>query len=224
MSKAISAVARVQQGEKGYPSELLYYLEDQTPVTIFLRGNVDLWFHRTTPILALFCSSKAPGRVLLQVHDLAQQWRTADVTVIGGFHSPPEEEALSVLLRGPGSVIVCPARGIASMRLKPEYKEPLAAGRLLLVSPFEDTVRRITAETAVARNRFVAALADRVLIAHAEPGSKTAQLARQVVEWEKPLYTLDCRDNENLLALGARLTSPEWPGLREGTVHDPETH
>lgn len=181
----------ILQGKEGYPPQLAHYLGAQAPAALSLRGNPDLLFRRATPLLALFCSSKAPGSILLQVHDLAQQWRAAGVTVIGGFHSPAEREALVVLLRGPGAVIVCPARGIAGMRLKPEYQEPLAAGRLLLVSPFEEKVRRITAETATARNRFVAVLADRVLIAHAEPGGKTEQLAREVAGWGKVVVTLE---------------------------------
>jgi predicted Rossmann fold nucleotide-binding protein DprA/Smf involved in DNA uptake len=195
---------RTPQGEDGYPPHLTDYLGEQAPAAISLRGNLDLWFRRTTLLLAVFCSSKAPGGVILQLHDLAQQWRMADVTVVSGFHSPAEQEALVVLLRGPQPVIVCPARSIVGMRLKPEYKEPLAAGRLLLVSPFEEKVRRITAETAMARNRFVAALADSVLIAHAHPRSKSEGLAREVKEWGKPLYTLDNPANAELLALGAR--------------------
>ena len=79
----------------------------------------------------------------------------------------------------------------------------MAAGRLLLMSPFGEMVRRMTADTALTRNRFVAALADTVLIAHAQPGSKTEQLAQEVVGWGKPVYTLDHTANEHLLALGA---------------------
>ena len=184
-------VTSISQGENGYPVELVHYLGEQAPATITLRGNEDLWFRRATPLLALFCSGKAPGSVILQLHDQAQQWRTAGVTIISGFHSPAEQEALVVLLRGPGAVIVCPARGIDRMRLKPEYKEPLAAGRLLLVSPFGEQVRRITTETAMERNRFVAALAEQILIAHAEPGSKTEQLALEVAGWEKCIIHME---------------------------------
>ena len=71
------------------------------------------------------------------------------------------------------------------------------------MSPFGDSVRRITADTALIRNRFVAALADAVLVAHAEPGSKTEELAREVLGRGMPVYTLDNAANENLLALGA---------------------
>ncbi len=66
-----------------------------------------------------------------------------------------------------------------------------------------EMVQRITADTALTRNRFVAALADTVLIAHAQPGSKTEQLAQEVVGWGKQVHTLDHPANEHLLALGA---------------------
>lgn len=66
-------------------------------------------------------------------------------------------------------------------------------------------MRRITVGTALIHNRFVASLADAVLIAHAQPGSRTEKLARGVLDWSKPVYTLDNAANENLLALGATL-------------------
>jgi len=66
-----------------------------------------------------------------------------------------------------------------------------------------EIVRRITADTALTRNRFVAALADTVFIAHAQPGSKTEQVAQKVLGWGKQVHTLDHPANEHLLALGA---------------------
>jgi predicted Rossmann fold nucleotide-binding protein DprA/Smf involved in DNA uptake len=197
----------LRESEATYPAYALQRLTDPTLGQVALWGNPTLWTERRGPLLALFCSTKAPASILLQVHDLAQQWRTDGVTVISGFHSPVEQECLAVLLRGPGPVIVCPARSLDGMRLKREYREPMAAGRLLLMSPFGEKVRRMTADTALTRNRFVAALADTLLIAHAQPGSKTEQLAQEVLGWGKPVYTLDHPANQHLLALGAK---PLW--------------
>jgi predicted Rossmann fold nucleotide-binding protein DprA/Smf involved in DNA uptake len=210
-------VTFIKQGDNGFPLQLTRSLGEQAPKSIALRGNLGIWLRRDIPLLALFCSAKAPASILLQVHDLAQGWRTGGVTVISGFHSPVERECLAVLLRGPGAVIVCSARGLDRMRLKREYKEPMAAGRLLLMSPFGEKVRRMTADTALVRNRFVAALADLVLIAHAQPGGKTQVLAGEVVEWGKQVYTLDHPANEHLLALGVfRYLSAGIPSVRPG--------
>jgi len=158
-------------------------------------GNTDLL---EATRLALFCSSQAPASIILQVHDLAQRWRVDGPTIISGFHSPAEQEVLAVLLRGPQPVIVCPARSLTGMRLKPAYRTALDEGRLLLLSSFPETVRRATTETAYQRNRFVAALADQVLIAHAYPGSKTAQLAQELTEQGRLVFTLNHPANEHL--------------------------
>lgn len=181
----------------------LAMLAPDVPLALHSLGNLNLLQHP----LGLFCSSKAPASIILHIHDLAQRWRVDGPTIISGFHSPAEQEALAVLLRGPQPVIVCPARSMVGMRLKPEYRTPLEEERLLLFSPFPAAIRRATTETAYQRNRFVAALADQVLIAHAHPGSKTAQLAQHLVEQGRPVFTLDHPANGHLLTMGLQV----WP-------------
>jgi hypothetical protein len=78
------------------------------------------------------------------------------------------------------------------------------AGRLLLLSPFRDDIRRITKAHAQTRNEFVAARATAVLIPHASPGGKAEVIARNVLERTKPLFTFDDEENKDLLQLGAR--------------------
>lgn len=161
------------------------------------------------PTVALFCSARCPGALIVGAYDLAQALRQAGVAVIGGFHTPVERECLRVLLRGPAPVIVCPARGLEWLRLPAAYRRPLAEGRLLLLSPFAGGERRATAELAEQRNRVVAALAGHVVVAHAAPGGKTEALCREVVAWGRPLATLASSANAHLVALGARPLTPE---------------
>jgi predicted Rossmann fold nucleotide-binding protein DprA/Smf involved in DNA uptake len=156
-----------------------------------------------TNTVALFCSAQAPAGVLRAVHDLAQGWRREERLILSGFHSPVEQEALAVLLRDPGQAILCLARSL-SQQMKPEWREAPADGRLWIASPFGETVRRATRETARARNRFVATLADTVLFAHARPGTMTFDLAREALGWEKRVLTIDHEANRPLLDLGAR--------------------
>ncbi|MBA3707606.1 MAG: hypothetical protein H0W83_02155, partial [Planctomycetes bacterium] len=61
----------------------------------------------------------------------------AGVAVIGGFHSPMEQECLALLLKGRQPIVICPARGIDEMRLAIAWREAISAGRLLVISPFE---------------------------------------------------------------------------------------
>ena len=152
----------------------------------------------------MFCSVKCPGDLILKTYDLARGLRDDGTTVIGGFHSPMEKECLTILLRGTQPVIICPARSIEGMRLPGEWRKPLDDGRLRVLSPFTKKDRRVTAELARTRNRFVAALADRVFfIAHAEVGSKTEAFAREVLTWGKPVLTLAGADNAGSVSLGA---------------------
>ena len=48
---------------------------------------------------------------------------------------------LTILLRGEQPIVVCPARCLARMRVPREYRAPLEAGRLLLLSPFAEHQR-----------------------------------------------------------------------------------
>ncbi len=161
-----------------------------------------------SPLLALFCSRQCPGSLILQTYDLAQELRQAGLTVISGFHSPMERECLTILLRGTPPLIICPARSIHK-RVPADWKNPLREGRLLILSPFAEKQRRMTAETAAERNRFVAALADTLFVAHAAPQSHTEQFCREVLSWGKTLYTLDSDTNTRLITLGAKPLRPQ---------------
>ena len=152
--------------------------------------------------IGFFCSVRCPGDVILKTYDLAQMLRETDVTIVGGFQSPMEKECLDLLLRGSASVVVCPARGLGRMRIPKNWKEPLAEGRLLILSFFVDSIRRPTADLAVKRNAYIAALADRILIAHAEKGGKTETLCKEALTQGKSVFAIESPDNAHLVELG----------------------
>lgn len=145
------SIAFIKQDDPRYPRSLVEHLGHAAPVELSALGNFDILQQKT---LALFCSVKCPGDLILRTYDLAQQLREAEVAVIGGFHSPMERECLTILLRGNHSPIVCPARTLKNMRLLSAYKKPLDQGRLLLLSPFSEKERRHTVELASRRNQF----------------------------------------------------------------------
>ncbi|MEW6263926.1 MAG: hypothetical protein AB1641_12695 [Thermodesulfobacteriota bacterium] len=134
--------------------------------------------------------------------------REAGLAVIGGFHSPLEKDCLDILLKGRQPVVICPGRGLEKMRLPRNWQGPLDDGRLLLISPFEPGTHRVTEKLALARNRFVAALAEAVIVAHASAGSKIEQLGGEVVAWGKKVFAIKDEKNHNLISLGARPLSP----------------
>ncbi len=155
------------------------------------------------PRTGFFCSTQCPGSVILKTFDAITAMRNRGEIVIGGFHSPMEWECLGILLRGRQPVIWVPARSIEAMHLKPELEPAFKGGRLLILSPFGPKQRRITAELADQRNRFVASLATTIFVAHAAPGSRTFSLCTELRHHNRQLFTIDDPTNANLTALGA---------------------
>ena len=168
-------------------------------MTFTVRGNADLLANR---LIGFFCSESAPGDAILSTYDLALALRDADLTFIGGFQSPMEKEFLTFILRGTASVIICPARSIARMRLPTTWRTPLETGRLLLLSPFPDKLRRPTHQTATQRNALVADMATCLLVPHATPGGKVERLCEDALARVSPVYTLTAA-NLRLAELGA---------------------
>lgn len=190
----------LKPGDADYPAALRRCSEDGKLPVVTTRGNLDVL---AGSLLGFFCSVRAPGPAILETYDLAQALRGAHVTMIGGFQSPMEREFLDVLLRGTASVVVSPARGIGTMRIPKSWRPRLTAGRLLILSFFAATIRRPTAALAAKRNAHVAALADRLLIPHAEPGGKIAGLCAAALTRGQPVFTLDTPDNAHLITRGA---------------------
>jgi predicted Rossmann fold nucleotide-binding protein DprA/Smf involved in DNA uptake len=200
----MSATSRIARDDLGYPAGIEEALGRQPAIGVI--GNMDLL---NSQPLALFCSLKCPGDVILRVYDLVRAVRDAEIPVISGFHSPMERECLTLLLRGRQPFILCPARALDGMRVPTMLKKPLMDGRLLILSPFAKKQRRTTADMARTRNLFVAALADQILVAHAAPHSKTEAFFLQLLRWNKHLWTIPSDDNKHLISSGARALTPE---------------
>lgn len=195
----------IRQSDSSYPATLTQHLGGEAPKRLAAIGNLKLLNEKA---LGLFCSVKCPGDLILRTYDLSQALREARVPVIGGFHSPMERECLTILLRGVQPVILCPARSLTNLRMPAAYRRPLEEGRLLLLTPFETDVGRPTTQTALMRNRLVAALADRIFVAYASPSGKTEEFCRTVLGWGKPVFTFAHEANARLIALGAQAADP----------------
>jgi hypothetical protein len=153
--------------------------------------------------LGLICSVQCPGSVVIKTFDAIRELRDAGIPVAGGFHSPMEKECLEFLLRGQQPVIVMLAKRLGRPRLPEPWRMAIDAGRLLILAPFGDDVRRTTKAHAQTRNEFIVAHAAAVLIPHASPGGKAEAIARTVLERGQPLFTFDDAENNGLLQRGA---------------------
>jgi predicted Rossmann fold nucleotide-binding protein DprA/Smf involved in DNA uptake len=77
-----------------------------------------------------------------------------------------------------------------------------------VLSAFDTPQRRVTSDLARRRNALVAALSAGLLIAHAPPGSKTEELARQALAAGKAVWAVECAANRPLFARGVQPVTP----------------
>ena len=139
-------------------------------------GNNDIL---KLPKTAFLCSRQVPASVVLKCYDWAIAQREAGRCVISGFHSKIEKDVLHYLLKGDQPIIVALARGLKK-RLEPELRDALSKNRLLVVTPFDEKVKRVTRETANRRNRLMAELADEIFVAYAANGGNIEKLLTDI--------------------------------------------
>ena len=149
-------------------------------------GNHDLL---DLPMTAFFASRQCPGSAIRAAMDWVLQQAKARRVVVSGFHSPLEQSALTVLLQARSPVVAVLARPVGSAKLPPAWAEPLAQGRMAVVSSVS-TVTRLTSEAATLRNAQVAQLATSIVVAHASPGGSVAGLMAQWLQEERRVAVL----------------------------------
>lgn len=138
------------------------------------------------PKTAFLCSRKIPAGAVLRCYDWAISQREAGRCIISGFHSTLEKDVLHYLLKGKQHVILALARGLKT-RLEPELADGLEQGRLLIISPFEKKVTRVTSQTANVRNELMAEVADEIVVGFCQPGGNIDKLLQKA---NKPITFL----------------------------------
>lgn len=146
-------------------------------------GNIALL---ELPKTAFLCSRKIPASVILKCYDWAIAQRNAGVCVMSGFHSQIEKDVLYYLLKGTQPIILVLARGLKT-RVEAELKKPLAEDRLLIISPFEESVKQVSTKTSQIRNKLMIALADSITVGYASAGGQLATVLEGI---EKPINNL----------------------------------
>ncbi len=136
------------------------------------EGNMKLLkLHKTV----FLCSQRVPASVVLKCYDWAIEQRAKENCVVSGFHSKLEKDVLHYLLKGKQPIIIALARGLKE-RIEPELQNSLDEGRLLIITPFEKHIKRVTQETATIRNKMMLELADDIVIGYANPKGKLTVL------------------------------------------------
>ena len=135
-------------------------------------GNKDLLQLNKT---AFLCSRKIPASVVLKCYDWAIEQREKGNCIISGFHSQLEKDVLHYLLKGKQPIIIALARGLKE-KIEPEFQKPLEQGRLLIITPFDKKVKRVTEQTAATRNKMMIELADNITVGYASIGGQLEKL------------------------------------------------
>lgn len=204
---ALNVERRIWSSESDNVNEFLrYYFLKHPQRKVYSIGNSQFLKMQK---LGFFCSVRCPGNIILRSYDFAKILREKGIIVISGFHSPMEQECLKILLHGKQPIIICPARNIENMRIPKDWYKPLEEKRLLILSTFNEKQNRMTAQTAKVRNEFVALLSDKVFVGYAAPNSKTYQFCNNLIKKGKPIYTLNCPENIELINSGADVVNPD---------------
>ena len=143
-------------------------------------GNKELLM---LPKTAFLCSRQVPASVVLKCCDWAIEQREKGICVISGFHSQIEKDVLHYLLKDKQPIILALARGLKE-KFEPEFEKPLEQGRLLIITPFDISVKRVSSQNALTRNQLMTTLADQITIGYASSGGQLEELPKRI---DKPI-------------------------------------
>jgi len=203
----------VRSGSPAYPPGVRQWHELRDPHCLFAVddavsgpalstiGHLGLL---SRPSLGLLCSIRCPGSLILATYEFAKKAPQDGAVIICGFHSPMERTCLATLLARHIPVVYCPARRLNERGIPHAWDGAFAEQRLLVLSPFVASQRRVTRTLARQRNFLVAALADVLFVPYAMRGGSTEALVRMSLHLGKPVCTLHDGENGNLMSLGVR--------------------
>jgi predicted Rossmann fold nucleotide-binding protein DprA/Smf involved in DNA uptake len=145
------------------PPRLAHRIAPEAAARILGIGNAALL---DEPLLGFIASRQCPGHVLIETLDRVPQWAQEQRVILSGFHSPLEQQVLRSLLRRNGRAVKLLARGITDYHADEQEREPLATGRMLVITACPATVARTTRASALERNQLVLTLANEILAPH----------------------------------------------------------
>ena len=128
---------------------------------------------------AFLCSRKCPSEIVIKSLDWAVEKKNTGQCVISGFHSRIEKDVFNILLKGTQPIILVLARGMKT-HWPLEIKNAVKQDRLLVVSPFEQSITRTTQETANIRNKYMLQIADEIYIPYYTPNGNLNKLIKNI--------------------------------------------
>ncbi len=125
--------------------------------------------------VAFLSSRRVMPAAVMRCYDWATEARDTGLCVASGFQSALERDVLSFLLYGASPIIMVLARSLWKTVPK-EYRKPIAAGSMLVVSPVSQSCSRVSAETAERRNGWLLDHCTNAIFASLDPEGSLACL------------------------------------------------
>lgn len=171
------------------------------PPSLWCRGDLTILNHT---LLGIISAREIDSELALESSQLVKQLAfIKDVSFVGGWHSPLEEQALRILLAQEVSIVFCVSKALERFIPSIEVVSRVVQGQALLLTHCSPKAKRITRDASMRRNELVVELAKAVLVLSAPEGSASLKLARSALGRGKPVHTLEHRLNKDLLIAGA---------------------
>lgn len=120
---------------------------------------------------AFLSSQTYSAAAVVNSYTWAKAQRQLGTCVVCGNHSVLEKDVFEILLRGSQPLILVLARSMYK-RWPPEVLSALSENRLLIISPFEQSVTRISRRTAAHRNQTIINLSQNIVIGYKRTGGQ----------------------------------------------------
>jgi len=128
--------------------------------------------------IGFLCSRKIPANIILKTYDWAIEQREKGVCVVSGFHSKIEKDVFHYLAKGKQPIILILARGFYK-RIPSQFIKLLDQNRLLIITQFDDSVKRITKETTFLRNQLIIEISDELKIPYSSKNGLIERLLKK---------------------------------------------
>jgi predicted Rossmann fold nucleotide-binding protein DprA/Smf involved in DNA uptake len=159
------------------------------PPTLWCRGDLTILDHT---LLGIISARQVDSDLASECSQLLKQLVfTKDVSFVGGWHSPLEEEALRVLIAREASIVFCVSKSLDRFVPSIELESRVSQGQALLLTHCSPKAKRITRDASIRCNQLVVELAKALLILSAPGGSASLNLARSALRQGKTVHTLE---------------------------------
>lgn len=128
--------------------------------------------------IGFLCSRRISAPAVLPCYDWAIEQRKKGRCVISGFHSLLEKDVFHFLSRGKQPLVIVMHKALPQV-LGEQFRKMLDEGRLLIVTPFDSSVKKGSEETAHIRNKLVASLAQEVKVGYCAAGGNIERLCKE---------------------------------------------